>query len=132
VSEENLSLFSSSDLDRKGRRAPEESLTAPPGTAEKLAMPLPKDDGVPARRRLQTLVGQQGYRVEATNKLQVGKRTVSVPVQVSMFCMDTRTYWQRVDAINEPNPMMELVRSVPEVPAPGSQWTDATSSEPAR
>jgi hypothetical protein len=107
-------------------------VTAPPDAAEKLAMPLPRDDGVPARRRLDTIRCAQGYRMERAQRINGRKGQVDAPMEVSMFCMDTRTYWLRVDALTEPNPMMELARSVPEAPPQGSQWTDATSSGPCR
>lgn len=120
---DTLSLFSPSEVEAaKPARQDGEGEESPPGTAEKLAMRPSVDDGRPARRKLHTLKNLPGYRVEATRQVRIGRSMVEVPVEVSRFCMDTRTYWIRVEGDAIDNPMMELERSVPESPPIGEQW----------
>ena len=107
-------------------------MNAPPDTAEKLAMGRPVDDGRPARRRLDSLTCVRGYRVERSQRINARRGQVEAPLEVSVNASDERTYWERADALTEANPMMQLLRRVPEAPPQGKQWTDATSSETER
>lgn len=122
---ETLGVFSESEVEsRKNDRPAEEKEGAPPDAEDKIRMAKQKhtDDGRPARRKLHTLRGQSGYRVDEDS--WNGKERA--PVLVSIFCMDTRTYWRRADELSVSNPMMELARRVPESPPIGSQWHQAT------
>jgi hypothetical protein len=123
---ETASLFSSSELGpSSGDRPLEEKENAPPDAADKIRMAKqkPQNNGGRARRKLHTLKNATGYRVDE----DTWNGPARVPVLVSIFCMDTRTYWRRVDDLSVPNPMMELARSAPEEPPRGTQWSDATS-----
>lgn len=95
-------------------------------------MGRPVDDGRPARRRLDSLASARGYRVERSQRVNARRGQVEAPLEVSVNPADERTYWERVDALTEANPMMQLLRRVPEDPPRGNQWTDATSAETER